>query len=149
MPPSDTDNDNYTDSHLDTERIARLQVMIEETRLALLQQILASDEGALSVEELNYRNTDRTAQTIDYHLRELEEHSIVTRLEADNPQNELPSIYWAVTETGIAILRQLGFYEEISVLSEADDALERTPRIEAIEAFSGRPEPNWYDSHPP
>jgi hypothetical protein len=93
------------------------------------------------------KESDRSAQTIDYHLLALEEHEIVSRLKAENPQNDLPSTYWAVTETGIAFLKQLGFYEGIAVLSEADDTLERTARIEDIEAFSGRPTPNWYDSH--
>lgn len=136
-----------SDYQLDTERLDQLRVLLQETRLALLQQVLAADEGALSVEELAYRNQDSSAQTIDYHLRALEDHDVVTRLKAENPQNDLPSTYWAVTETGIVLLKQLGFYEEIAVLSEADDALERTARIKEIEAFSGRPTPSWYDSH--
>lgn len=148
MPQSGPEEEPPTSDHqLDSERLEQLRVLLEETRLALLQQILAADEGALSVEELAYRNVDYSSQTIDYHLRKLEGHEVVTRLKADNPQNDLPSTYWAVTETGIALLKQLGFFEEISVLSEADDALERTARIEAIEAFGGRPTPDWYDSH--
>lgn len=150
MPRSGTKEESPTSNpRLDTKRLEQLRVLLEETRLALLQQILAAEEGALSVEELAYRNADRSAQTIDYHLRALEEHDVVIRLKADDPQNDLPSTYWAVTETGIALLKQLGFYEEITVLSDAGDALERTARIEEIEAFSGRPTPNWYNSHSP
>lgn len=148
MPQSGSDeNDSASPPWLETERLDQLRVLLEETRLALLQQILAADEGTLSVEEISYRNPDRSAQTIENHLISLEDHDVVTRLKAENPQNDLPSTYWAVTETGVALLKQLGFYEEIAVLSEADDALERPPRIEEIEAFSGRPTPNWYDSN--
>lgn len=128
----------------DEDALDRMQAILEETRLSLLQQILASDPGALSVEELAYRNTDLKAGTIDYHLRELEARGVVARLKADDPRNDLPSTYWAVTEEGVELLQRLGFYDEISVLSAADDALERTERIRAIEAFEGRPTPDWY-----
>jgi len=124
MPEPDTEEgSSVSDLQLDTERLDRLRVLLNETRLRLLQQILASDEGALSVEELAYRNTDRSEQTIDYHLRELEDYDVVTRLKADDPRNDLPSTYWAVTDIGMKVLQQLGFYEEIAVVSEADDAL--------------------------
>lgn len=128
----------------DEEAIDRIRSILDETRLRLLQQILAYDDGALSVEELAYRNTDFKERTIDYHLRELEQRAVVTKLKADTPRNDLPSTYWAVTERGVELLKQLGFYEEIAVLSEADNALERTERIREIEEFDGRPEPDWY-----
>jgi len=147
MCQSGSEEPTTDDPQLDTERLDQLRVILEETRLRLLQQILASDSGALSVEELDYRNTDIKNQTIDYHLRELADRGIVTKLKADSPANDLPSTYWAVSDLGIRLLKRLGFYDEIAALSEADDSLERTARIEEIEAFSGRPSPNWYDSH--
>ncbi|EMA05621.1 Helix-turn-helix domain-containing protein [Haloarcula vallismortis] len=147
MPQSGSEEASTDDPQLDTERLDQLRIILEETRLRLLQQILASDSGALSVEELGYRNTDIKDQTIDYHLRELADRGIVTKLKTDSPANDLPSTYWAVSDLGIQLLKRLGFYDEIAVLSEADDSLERTARIEEIEAFSGRPSPNWYDSH--
>lgn len=128
----------------DDETVDRLRAMLDETRLRLLQQLLASDDGALSVEELSYRNTDLNDRTIDYHLRELETRGVVRRLKADPVRNDLPNTYWAVTGEGIESLQQLGFYDEIAVLSAADDALDRTDRIREIEAFEGRPEPDWY-----
>lgn len=128
----------------DETTVERMRAILEETRLGLLQQILASDPGALSVEELAYRNTDLKAGTIDYHLRELEQRDVVTRLKADEPRNDLPSTYWAVTEDGVALVKRLGFFDEIGVIAAADDALDRTERIREIEAFEGRPEPDWY-----
>lgn len=133
-----------TDIGPDEETINQLRAVLDETRLRLLQQILAYDDGALSVEELDYRNTDLKKGTIDYHLRQLADHNVVRKLRADNPENDLPSTYWAVTERGVELLKRLGFYDEIAALSEADDALERTDRIRDIEAFPGRPEPDWY-----
>lgn len=37
--------------------------------------------------------------------------------------------------------------DEVADQAGGDDALKRTARIEEIEAFSGRPSPNWYNSH--
>lgn len=142
--PDRVEGGGSLDSTPDEGTIERMRAILEETRLGLLQQILASEAGALSVEELAYRNTDLKSGTIDYHLRELESRDVVTRLKADEPRNDLPSTYWAVTEGGIDLLQRLGFYDEIAVLSEADAALERTERIRDIEAFEGRPEPGWY-----
>jgi len=124
--------------------IDQLRSLLDETRLALLQQILAYDGGALSIEELSYRNTDVKDRTIDYHLRQLAKHDLVVSLKADAPKNDLPNTYWAVTERGVELLKRLGFYEEVSVQSEADTALTRTERIQTIEQFPGRPEPDWY-----
>jgi DNA-binding HxlR family transcriptional regulator len=142
--PGRAEGGGAVDATPDEGTLERMRAILEETRLGLLQQILASEPGALSVEELAYRNTDLKSGTIDYHLREPESRDVVTRLKADEPRTDLPSTYWAVTERGIDLLQRLGFYEEIAVLSEADAALERTDRIRTIEAFEGRPEPDWY-----
>jgi len=50
----------------DGERIGRMKAVLDEMRLCLLQQSLAHDSGVLSVEELDYRNTDIKKQTINY-----------------------------------------------------------------------------------
>lgn len=147
MPQSGPEESSVSDSPLDTDRLEQLRGLLDEVHLRLLQQILASDSGALSVEELDYRNTDTEDRKIDYRLQKLADRGVVTKLKADNPTNDLPSTYWAVSDLGIQLLKRFGFYDEIGALSEADDALERTDRIRNIEAFDGRPSPNWYDSH--
>lgn len=143
---TEDDEEPAFDTPSDTDQIRQMRAVLSETRLGLIQQVLASDSGALSVEELAYRNTDLNERTIDYHLRELADEGVVTRLKADDPANDLPNTYWAVTETGVELLKRLGFYEEIAVLAEADSALTRTMRIKTIENFEGRPEPDWYDT---
>lgn len=116
---------------------------VGETGLRLLQQIVAHDSGALSVEELDYRNTDLVAETINNCLRELVADGVVQRLVVDS-ENDIPDTYWAVTPSGIHFLKRQGFYDEVAVLSAADDALERTDRIREIEQYGGRPDPEWY-----
>lgn len=133
------DEEPTLESQVDTDWIEQMRAVLNETRLGLVQQLLAADSGALSVEELSYRNPDLKDGTIDYHLRELADEGVVTKLKADDPVNDLPNTYWAVTETGVELLKPLGFYSEIAVLAEADTALDRTSRIKQIEGFDGRP----------
>lgn len=142
--PDAAESRPITGSGPDEETIDRMKVVLDETRLRLLQQLLAYDDGTLSVEELAYRNTDLKKGTIDYHLRELEKRDVVARLKADPARNDLPNTFWAVTEDGVELLKRLGFYDEIAVLAEADRALERTDRIREIEQFEGRPRPDWF-----
>lgn len=140
--PGDADGARVSDISADVQkdRIDDLQTILDQTRLTLVQQILAHDSGVLSVEELKYRNIDTDRATIDYHLREMEGNGIVQRHKLGEEQrNDLPNTYWGVTARGVDLLKQLGFYDEIDVLSTADDALERTDRIREIESFDARP----------
>lgn len=144
MSDPDEDDPAVLPTHIDSKTIKNLRTILDETRLRLLQQILAYDDGALSAEELAYRNTDLEDKDIDGHLRNLAKKDIVTRLKAEDPRNDLPDTYWAVTPKGISLLKRLGFFEEIKELSKVDGALQRTDRIREIEQFDGRPLPNWY-----
>jgi DNA-binding HxlR family transcriptional regulator len=126
-------------SSVETAESAHRQTLSSETGLRVVQQILAHESSVLSVEELSYRNPETESGTIDYHLRELAKADIVERRSAVNCPNDLPNTYWAVTPRGVALLDDLGFYDEVEVLATADDALARTDRIERIESFAGRP----------
>ncbi len=126
-------------AEIDGRRFDQLDTLLDQKRLRFVQQIIAHDSGVLSVEELSYRNPDIESETVDYHLRKLESVGLVERLSADDPANDLPSTYWAVTDRGVARLDNLGFYDEVEALAVADEMLERTERIERIEAFDGRP----------
>lgn len=125
-----------------------LQFILQDTRVVLLQQILAHDSGALSAEELAYRNPDLTDENIRYHLRELEHRGIVKGLEIPKGERkrELPNTFFAVTEKGIRLLKRANLYEEISVWNQVYQQMERTDRIDSIEAIGNRPEPEWYDA---
>ncbi|WP_435185135.1 winged helix-turn-helix domain-containing protein [Halobellus sp. EA9] len=114
------------------------------SHLNILQQILAHDSGVLSIEELNYRNTDVEENTIRESLHSLDEENLVTPLSVAGGDPDLPDTYWAVTPEGVEFLKQNGVYDEIAVLSEADDALERSQRIKRIEAAGNRPDPGWF-----
>lgn len=113
---------------------------MNDVELRLIQQILAHDSGVLSVEELSYRNTDLVKGQIETHLRSLHNDRIVTPVPADPEREEMPDVFWAVTDQGVRWLTDVGLGEQIEVLSEADAALNKSERIRDIETFDGRPE---------
>lgn len=140
---------------IDTDRIEDLRDILNETKIRLLQQILASKTGALSAVELAARNTV-TESTIRDHLRELSDRDepIVMTLEIDtaNPvPNGIPRKYYAVTEYGISLLQQVNMYDQIGVLYDMYEAADlrlpnaddRPANIETIEDYPHRPKPEW------
>jgi DNA-binding CsgD family transcriptional regulator len=156
-PASDT-NETQTDfpeHETDTDRLSDLRAILTETKIRLLQQILASPTGALSAVELAARN-DITESTIRDHLRDLSQRdrAIVRTLEAetdDRVPNGIPRKYYAVTEYGIGLLTQVGLYDQIGILYdmyeaadlELPDADDRPVSIEDIETYEHRPTPDW------
>lgn len=156
-PASET-NETQTDPpehETDTDRLGDLRAILTETKIRLLQQILASPTGAVSAVELAARN-DITESTIRDHLRDLSQRDqpIIRTLDAetdDSVPNGIPRKYYAVTEYGIDLLRQVGLYEQIGILYdmyeaadlELPDADERPVTIEDIEAYEHRPTPEW------
>ena len=116
---------------------------MDTTDLRLMQQIIAHDSGALSFEELDYRNTDLECDQIRERLESLQKTGVVAALPADPVRDDMPSKFWAVTDQGIEELRAQGQSEQVGIphdassaaeiMSAADDALNRSKRIEKIE----------------
>lgn len=140
---------------LEANRLSDLRAILTQTKVRLLQQILASSTGALSAVELAARN-DITESTIRDHLRDLahRDDSIIQTMDAetDDPvPNGIPRKYYAVTEYGIDLLNQVGLYEQIGILYdmyeaadlELPDADDRPVSIHDIEAYEHRPTPDW------
>ncbi|WP_124190527.1 hypothetical protein [Natrarchaeobius oligotrophus] len=136
------------------DRLAALRAILVEPKVRLLQQILASPTGALSAVELAARN-EITESTIRDHLRDLQNQDpeIVTVLEANTSPvpNGIPRKYYAVTECGVDLLKQVNLYEQIGILYdmyeaaelELPDSDERPVTITNIEKFEHRPSPTW------
>jgi len=137
----------------DAERLRDLRAILTKTKVTLLQQMLASPTGALSAVELAARS-EITESTIRDHLRDLtqRERPIVEVLEAetDDPvPNGIPRKYYAVSEYGIELLKQVGLYEQIGIIYDMYEAADLSvpadrPRdIEEIEGYEHRPTPEW------
>jgi repressor of nif and glnA expression len=131
---------NETDAPETTSDAADLQFILQETRTILLQQILASEEELLSVDELGYRNPDLTEENVRYHLREMTDRGIVTKekLPAGERERDLPDTFFGVTTRGEELLERAGLREEVAVWREMYDRMERTEEIERIERIRSR-----------
>ena len=140
---------------MDTARLSDLRAILTQTKVRLLQQILASPTGALSAVELAARN-EITESTIRDHLRDLahRDRPIIQTMDAETDAPVpigIPRKYYAVTEYGIDLLEQVGLYEQIGILYDmyeaADlnlpDADDCPVTIHDIEAYEHRPTPNW------
>lgn len=71
----------------------------------------------------------------------------------DDPvPNGIPRKYYAVTEYGINLLKQVGLYEQVGILYEAadlqlPDAGDRPVSIDDIEEYEHWPSPDWLWSY--
>jgi len=125
-------------SHDTTPSPGDIQFALQEVRTVLLQQILATETGLLSVAELHYRNRgedDITEENVRYHLREMAARDIVTKQKVPNGQRvrDLPTTFFGVTDYGEAILEQANLLAESGLWAEMYGQMERTERIERIE----------------
>lgn len=132
----------------DEERMQDLRELLEPRKVKLLQQILATEWGSLSPVELAARNPDVSQSTVRDHLRSMagRDRPFVVKLEDESQKHaggDLPWTYYAVTEYGIELLEQAGLYDSISLLYQAYDAAEPPEEIRHVEAYDGRPTPDW------
>lgn len=130
----------------DEERFADKRAILQPVRIRLLQQILATEWGSLSAPELAFRNSDLTESTIRDYLRDMANRSrpFVKKLKVEDGKREkgIPWTFYAVSEYGIELLKEVGAYEGITVLYQMYEQMESMP-IREIEEFESRPEPDW------
>lgn len=151
---SDPDQVSLANHGLDPDRLQDLRDILSPPKVRLLQQILASPTGALSAIELAARN-EITESTIRDHLRDLRDRDreIVTGLNATiSPvPNGIPRKYYAVSEYGVELLKQVNLYGQIGILFDMYEAADlelpssetRSVDLEDIEGFDYRPQPDW------
>ena len=129
----------------DEERLADMRAVLEPRTLRILQQLLASETGALSPKEVAFRNPDVTESTVRDHLRTLTEEGLTEKLEpdVDSVPNSIPRTYYAVSEYGIELLKQVGMYDGVAILYQVYQEMDRPEDIQVIEEWEYRPVPDW------
>ncbi|WP_121821093.1 hypothetical protein [Halostella salina] len=95
----------------------------------LLQQLLANRHGSLSLSELAAWNRESESE-LEQHLQDLQARGLVTTLMGD-------TTYYAVTEFGIQLLKQIGHFEQIGILYDMYEAAETEVKT------GDRPQPEW------
>jgi len=90
---------DHTPSDLESVR-ERLNVVTQETRFALLQDILGHPSELPTLKELDYANPSKSQTTIRQHLQQLVDAGIVEEvlLPEDRRQNDLPYKFYGISD---------------------------------------------------
>jgi DNA-binding transcriptional ArsR family regulator len=119
----------------------RLNVVTQETRFALLQDILGHPSELPTLKELDYVNPSKSQTTIRQHLQQLVEAGIVEEvlLPEDRRKNDLPYKFYGISESGRQFLDEHKLLRAQDTLREIYDRVEKTDDIERYET-APRPE---------
>jgi DNA-binding transcriptional ArsR family regulator len=119
----------------------RLNVVTQETRFALLQDILGHPSELPTLKELDYVNPSKSQTTIRQHLQQLVDADIVEEvlLPEDRRQNDLPYKFYGISESGRQFLGEHKLLRAQDTLQEIYDRVEKTDDIKRYET-APRPE---------
>jgi DNA-binding HxlR family transcriptional regulator len=119
----------------------RLNVLTQETRFSLIQDILGHPEQLPTLKELDYVNPSRSQTTIRQHLQELVNAGVVAEvsLPKDQRQNDLPYKFYGLSEDGREFLTEHGLFRAEETLTEIYNNIEKTETVQRYET-APRPE---------
>lgn len=129
-------------NHIDSQ-----YAVLEPSRLRILQAILATQSGSLTIPEIAYR-VQRSESEVHAFLEEMmaRERPFVVALEVpvENREPEIPSTFYAPTEYSMELLKEVGIYDAITVLYQMYERMVNRPEeVEVIREFEYRPSPDW------
>ncbi|MFC7233466.1 helix-turn-helix domain-containing protein [Saliphagus sp. GCM10025308] len=109
----------------------RLNVVTQETRFALLQDILGHPSELPTLKELDFVNPSKSQTTIHQHLQQLVDAGIVEEvlLPGDRRQNDLPYKFYGISESGRQFLEEYKLLRAQETLREIHDRVEKTDAI--------------------
>lgn len=127
-------------SDLETVR-SRLNVITQETRFSLLQDVLGHPDGLPTLKELDYVNPSKSRTTIRQHLQALVDVGVLEEvlLPEGRRQNDRPYKFYGLSEDGRAFLEEHKLLRAEETLREIYDRVEKTDEIERYES-APRPE---------
>ena len=125
---------DHTPSDLESVR-ERLNVVTQETRFALLQDILGHPSELPTLKELDYVNPSKSQTTIRQHLQQLVDAGIVEEvlLPEDRRRNDLPYKFYGISESGRQFLDEHKLIRAQDTLREIYDRVEKTEDIKRYE----------------
>ncbi|UWG49156.1 Fe2+/Zn2+ uptake regulation protein, fur/PerR (plasmid) [Halanaeroarchaeum sp. HSR-CO] len=125
------DTTDAIDSTIDNHR-QRLNVVTQETRFVLIQNILSHPQQLPTLKELDYVNPSKSKSTIREHLEVLIEHGIVEErtLSKDKRKRDLPWRFYGLTDVGRDLLEEIGLLGAEGTLQDMYVMLETTDEIE-------------------
>ncbi|MDS0301166.1 transcriptional regulator [Halogeometricum sp. S1BR25-6] len=126
----------------DIDRVReRLNVVTQETRFSLLQDILGHPSQLSTLKELDYVNPSKSQTTIRQHLQQLADAGIVetATLPKDRRRNNLPYKFYGISDDGRAFLDEHGLLRAEETLQSVYERVEKTDQIKRYET-APRPE---------
>ena len=131
---------DHSPSDLESVR-ERLNVVTQETRFALLQDILGHPSELPTLKELDYVNPSKSQTTIRQHLQQLVDAGLVEEvlLPEDRRQNDLPYKFYGISDSGRQFLEEHKLLRAQDTLREIYDRVEKTDDIKRYET-APRPE---------
>ena len=126
----------------DIDRIReRLNVVTQETRFSLLQDVIGHPSQLPTLKELDYVNPSKSQTTIRQHLQQLVDVGIVEEvtLPKDRRRNDLPYKFYGISEGGRKFLDEHGLLRAEETLQTVYERVEKTEQIERYET-APRPE---------
>ena len=130
---------DQTPTELDRVR-ERLNVVTQETRFSLIQDILGHPEQLPTLKELDYVNPSKSQTTIRQHLQQLVDAGIVeeVHLPKERRQNDLPYKFYGISEDGWEFLGNHGLLRAEETLQAIYARVEKT---DAIDRYETAPRP--------
>ena len=136
IPPgvADMSTPDRTAGEIDRVR-ERLNVVTQETRFSLVQDILGHPAQLPTLKELDYVNPSKSQTTIRQHLQKLVDVGIVEEvsLPKDRRQNDLPYKFYGLSEDGREFLEEHGLLRAEETLAEIYDTVEKTGTVQRYE----------------
>ncbi|RKD85220.1 helix-turn-helix domain-containing protein [Halopiger aswanensis] len=125
------DTTDAIDSTVENQR-QRLNVLTQQTRFVLIQNILSHPQQLPTLKELDYVNPSKSKSTIREHLKVLIEHDIVEEctLPKDERKRDLPWRFYGLTDIGRDLLEEMGLLGAEGTLQDMFEMLETTDEIE-------------------
>ncbi len=117
-----------------------LSLMLQETRLKILELIIGHPKKSISMGELDYMIPDKSEATIRNHIEKLVDADILEEreLEDEKKSNDLPYKFYGISDKGRNLI-------EVHSLMKAEDKLnelyQRTKR-DRIKDYENAPRPD-------
>lgn len=130
----------HSSSDLDDVR-KQLNVVTQETRFSLIQDVLGHPSQLPTLKELDYVNPSKSQTTIRQHLQQLVDVGILEEvfLPDEQRQNNLPYKFYRISDEGRVFLNKHG-------LLRAEETLQtiyaRVEKSDAIERYQAAPRPD-------
>lgn len=151
--PTDTPKHNLDsgpkgnrDAELAGQRRELLNLVTQETRFEIIQNIVGHPAQLPTLKELDYFMPGVSKSTIRNHLERLVERGVVEQVELskDERSRDLPHVFYGLTEIGREILETADLLRAEKSLQETTIKTQLTP---GVEKYLNAPRPDWGPAH--